>query len=94
MMCGPGTEGHHGAGLPHRDLRAAVKFKLGGNNGLKVLADGYPKSGATSCGSAWADEIEQTVSSATSSLTYDPASTQYAYTWKTPKASTGVAIWA
>lgn len=59
-----------------------VKFKLGGDKGLNVLADGYPKSGTASCASA-STEIEQTVSSATSALTYDPVSTQYTYTWKT-----------
>jgi len=66
-----------------------VKFKLGGDKGLGVLVSGYPKTGLASCGSAATDEIEQTVSSATSALTYDPVSTQYNYTWKTTTAMKG-----
>jgi hypothetical protein len=66
-----------------------VKFKLGGNRGLNVLADGYPKSGTASCGSVPTDEIEQSVKSTTSALTYDPGSTQYTYTWRTATTMKG-----
>lgn len=65
-----------------------VKFKLGGDKGLKVLVNGYPKTGPASCGST-SNDVDQTASSATSALTYDPVSTQYNYTWKTTKAMVG-----
>ena len=60
-----------------------VKFRLGGARGLDVLAAGYPKTGAATCGSAATDEIEQTVSDTKSALEYDAASGQYTYKWKT-----------
>lgn len=66
-----------------------IKFKLGGNKGLNVLADGYPKSGTISCGRVVASGIEQTVSSAKPALTYDRVSTRYTYTWKTPEKTKG-----
>jgi hypothetical protein len=66
-----------------------VKFKLGGDKGLSVFVDGYPKSGTAGCTGSATDEIEQTVSEASATLTYDPVSTQYTYVWKTVKGMTG-----
>jgi hypothetical protein len=61
-----------------------VKFSLGGNKGLAVLVPGYPKSQAISCdSSAPVDAIEETVSAGASTLTYDSATNQYVYVWKT-----------
>jgi hypothetical protein len=61
-----------------------VKFSLGGAFGLYVLASGYPKSQRVVCDTgAPADEIEETVGAGASSLTYDAASGNYSYTWKT-----------
>jgi hypothetical protein len=63
-----------------------VKFSLGGNQGFNVLAHGSPASQRTDCvsGSA-ADAIETTASAGSSSLSYDAASGQYTYVWKTAK---------
>ena len=66
-----------------------VKFKLGGDKGLNVFVDGYPKSGTAGCASTATDEIEQTVSETSATLSYDPVSTQYTYAWKTAKSMTG-----
>jgi hypothetical protein len=66
-----------------------VKFGLGGDKGLDVFAYGYPKSGTATCGSAATDEIEHTVAAGTSTLTYDVASGQYTYKWKTTTAMKG-----
>lgn len=64
-----------------------VKFSLGGNQGLNVLASGYPKSQTIVCGSnPQVDGIETTVSAASSGLSYDPSGDQYTYVWKTDKA--------
>jgi hypothetical protein len=66
-----------------------VKFKLGGNRGLDVLATGYPKSASTTCGAAASDEVETTVSASASALTYDSVSQQYTYVWKTSTSQKG-----
>jgi hypothetical protein len=61
-----------------------VKFSLGGNFGLNIFAGGAPGSGPMACNSAApVDTIEQTVAAGNSSLSYDPASNQYTYVWKT-----------
>jgi hypothetical protein len=64
-----------------------IKFSLGGNLGLDVLASGSPTVGLVSCSTVGAeDAIEQTVTAGGSSLSYDPLTDQYTYTWKTDKA--------
>jgi uncharacterized repeat protein (TIGR01451 family) len=67
-----------------------VKFSLGGNQGLNVLAPGYPKSEVIACSSSDAvDGIEETVTAGGSSLSFDPATGHYDYVWKTDKAWAG-----
>jgi hypothetical protein len=67
-----------------------VKFSLGGDFGLAIFADGYPSSVGVGCaGSAAVDAVEQTVASDSSKLTYDAASGQYSYIWKTNKLWAG-----
>ncbi len=64
-----------------------VKFTLHGDQGLDVLASGYPKSQTIACGSdQQVDGIESTVTAPSSGLSYDPASDQYTYVWKTDKS--------
>jgi hypothetical protein len=68
-----------GSGIP-------VKFSLRGNQGLNVVAAGYPKSASIPCNaSAPLDQIEATVTAGGSSLSYDAAADQYTYVWKTEK---------
>jgi hypothetical protein len=67
-----------------------VKFSLGGDQGLAILAAGFPLSTKIACDSSEPqDQIEQTVTAGASSLRYDAASGQYIYTWKTDKAWAG-----
>ena len=67
-----------------------VKFSLGGNQGLDILAAGYPKSQTIPCDStAPVDGIEQTVAAGGSSLSYDSTSGLYTYVWKTDKSWVG-----
>ena len=67
-----------------------VKFSLGGNQGLAILASGYPVSQQIGCNtSSSTDPIEQTVTAGQSSLSYDPNSGLYTYVWKTDKAWAG-----
>ncbi len=66
-----------------------VKFRLGGDHGLNVLASGYPQVHSLDCASgATLDEIESTLAASASALQYDTASGTYTYVWKTDKTWT------
>jgi len=67
-----------------------VKFSLGGDQGLDIFAEGYPRSGTIPADpDAPLDAIEQTETAGESSLSYDPTTDQYTYVWKTDKAWAG-----
>jgi subtilisin family serine protease len=67
-----------------------VKFGLAGDQGLAVLAAGYPKVQQVACVSgAPQDAIEETVTAGSSSLTYQADSGRYIYVWKTAKSLAG-----
>ena len=67
-----------------------VKFSLGGDRGLAILAEGYPASSPIACdASEPGSEVTETVNAGSSSLSYDAASDQYRYVWKTSKAWRG-----
>jgi hypothetical protein len=67
----------------------AVKFSLGGYQGLNIFANGYPTSITVECGSTAEDVVEQTITAGASSLTYDANIDRYIYMWKTDKAWAG-----
>jgi hypothetical protein len=61
-----------------------VKFSLNGNKGLDIFAPGFPASAGMICDeSAPSVEITETTAAGSSSLSYDPATDQYIYVWKT-----------
>jgi hypothetical protein len=63
-----------------------IKFSLGGDYGLDIMTSGYPASALVACDSSLPlDNVEETVSAGSSSLSYDPDSDQYTYVWKTNK---------
>jgi subtilisin family serine protease len=67
-----------------------VKFNLGGNRGLAILAGGSPSSTKVACSSGTPeDAVEQTVTAGGSSLAYDASGAQYVYVWKTDGAWQG-----
>src|SRR4051812_32157238 len=67
-----------------------VKFSLGGNQGLNIFAAGSPSAQQVACDSgAPVDDIEQTAGPGDATLTYDPATDQYTYVWKTTKSWAG-----
>ncbi|MDQ2999606.1 MAG: PxKF domain-containing protein, partial [Chloroflexota bacterium] len=67
-----------------------VKFSLSGNQGLNIFAAGYPKVQVSACDmSSPGDEIEETVTAGSSTLSYDPGTDQYHYVWKTEKTWAG-----
>jgi uncharacterized repeat protein (TIGR01451 family) len=65
-----------------------VKFSLSGDKGLNVFAPGYPVSFEVDCGGGVPLEVTETLSAGGSSVSYDPATDQYTYVWKTE------ALWA
>ncbi len=68
----------------------AVKFSLNGNQGLNIMAAGYPISSPVACDAGEPGAvIEETVNAGGSSLTYDAATDRYSYIWKTNKAWKG-----
>ena len=66
-----------------------VKFSLGGNRGLSIFAAGSPTAVKFTCTSGPTDAIEETSAASTSGLTYDAATNEYKYTWKTDKKFAG-----
>jgi hypothetical protein len=67
-----------------------VKFQLGGDRGLDILATGSPTSTRISCaGGTPIDPIEETVTAGASGLQYAAATQTYTYVWKTQKAWSG-----
>jgi hypothetical protein len=67
-----------------------VKFSLDGDQGLDILRSGYPDVTPIACPAGTAtDEVEETVTAGSSSLTYDADTDQYVYVWKTRKAWAG-----
>jgi hypothetical protein len=68
-----------------------IKFSVGGFQGLDgLMAPGAPNSRLVTCStSAPLDDVEQTVTAGASTLSYDAASDQYAYVWKTDKSWSG-----
>jgi hypothetical protein len=74
------NEGKAGRAIP-------VKFSLGGDKGLDILREGYPRVTKFACEAGEAtDTIEETVSSNVSGLKYDQETGQYMYVWKTHKS--------
>ncbi|MER7959884.1 PxKF domain-containing protein [Streptomyces sp. NPDC096030] len=65
-----------------------VKFSLGGDQGLDILAPGSPSSQQVTCNSSAPVDVVETTTSQ-SGLAYNPETGQYQYNWKTQKAWSG-----
>ena len=66
-----------------------VKFSLGGDEGLQILAVGSPTSQPINCDATAPLDPVPTVTAGNSSLSYDPTTQTYTYVWKTDKAWAG-----
>ena len=67
-----------------------LKFSLGGDKGLKVVAEGYPASVQFDCASREPAGVGAATNTAgRSSLSYDASSATYTYVWKTDKVWAG-----
>jgi hypothetical protein len=67
-----------------------VKFGLGGSRGTtmaSLFASGYPKAVIDSCPGSATDDIETYATATSNSLSYDAASGQYTFVWKTDKTT-------
>lgn len=61
-----------------------AKFSLGGDQGLSIMAAGYPQSIPVTCASGAAiDTLEELSTATVSGLKYDAVADQYIYNWKT-----------
>ena len=64
-----------------------LRFSLGGDAGLNIFADGFPVSQQIACDTgAPIEVIEETVNAGASSLSYNAATGQYIYVWKTDES--------
>ena len=67
-----------------------LKFGLGGDQGMDILADSSPNSRQVDCDSgADLNDVSQTTTAGSSSLQYDPLTDRYTYVWKTNAAWAG-----
>ena len=64
-----------------------IKFSLSGNKGLNIFAANNPYSVPLNCSTSDpAVDVTETVNAGGSSLSYDDATDQYVYVWKTEKS--------
>jgi uncharacterized protein len=68
----------------------SVRFSLNGNQGLDVLAPGYPRSRQVPCDSTTpVRATEPTANPGNAGLTFDPATGIYTYPWQTSRSWAG-----
>ncbi|MEO5704134.1 MAG: PxKF domain-containing protein, partial [Candidatus Limnocylindrales bacterium] len=60
-----------------------IQFSLGGDQGLTVIADGYPASASHACGSAGPDDAVNPTIAGHKGLTFDARKGVYTYWWRT-----------
>ena len=64
-----------------------VKFSLGGNQGLAVIAAGYPRSVQYTCGTAVGSRpLDATSPTTSTGFTYSGSTGVYTYSWKSEKS--------
>ncbi|HYC36971.1 MAG TPA: PxKF domain-containing protein [Usitatibacter sp.] len=67
-----------------------LKFSLGADHGLAVIAAGYPASLAVACdGGAGSEALDEAAGTGAEGLTFDASSGRYQYVWKTQKSWEG-----
>ena len=67
-----------------------IQFQLGGNQGLNIIAAGYPTAQQVSCATGVpVNTATETDTAGNSGLQYDANTDTYTYVWKTSKASEG-----
>ena len=83
----PPVEPDPGLNVVKAGQAVPVKFSLGGDQGLNVIAVGYPASRPLACATLDPNgDLQPTRPAGRSALSYDAQSDQYTYVWKTNKA--------
>jgi uncharacterized protein len=68
------------------DSAVPIKFSLNGDHGLAILEAGYPQSRLLDCDAmASSTDVEESVTAGSSSLSYNAATDQYTYIWKSDR---------
>jgi hypothetical protein len=68
----------------------SVRFSLGGDHGLDVFESGYPQSRTTACDpGAIRHQVSEVVNAKSNGLSFDSATQQYTYMWKTERSWVG-----
>ena len=65
-------------------LAIPFRFSLGGDRGMNIFANDYPKVTAITCPPGATDDIEETTNDGKSVLLYVKLTKRYWYIWKTP----------
>jgi hypothetical protein len=73
---------HAGSAIP-------LTFGLGGNQGLDILAAGYPRSVDSGCDASIVEDVVEETATSPSALIYDAAGDRYVFVWKTDKRWAG-----
>jgi predicted extracellular nuclease len=66
-----------------------LRFSLRGDQGLAILADGYPASVAHACGANGPGNADEATTPGKSGLSYDAKKDVYTYAWETPRSWKG-----
>jgi hypothetical protein len=72
-----------GLNLVHAGDLIRLDFKLGGNQGLNVLAAGSPTSTPIACPSGTPQSVKAAPAGTSTGLAYNAANSQYRYGWQT-----------
>jgi YVTN family beta-propeller protein len=76
--------------MVHAGQSVPIKFSVGGDFGLDIIAPGSPTSQQVSCASGVpVNTATATATAGSSGLQFDPGTGVYTYVWKTSKSSAG-----
>ena len=79
--------------MVHSGQSVPIQFQLGGNQGMNVLAAGFPQEQQVDCATgAPISTPTATTTAGGSGLQFDPSTNTYTYVWKTPAAAAGTCV--
>jgi len=76
----------------HAGRAIPINFQLGGNQGLGILAPGFPQAQQVSCTTNAPVGAPETATAGGSGLQFDPSTNTYTYVWKTPQVAAGTCM--
>jgi YVTN family beta-propeller protein len=79
--------------MVHAGQSVPIQFQLGGNQGMSILAAGFPQAQQVTCPSGSPiNTATETMTAGGSGLQFDPSTNTYTYVWRTPKAASGTCV--